>query len=85
MVIDDPDMVGASFVPGEAYSPLIVDADAELAGPISFQGLQAVSGRHAKIDEIPAVVKKTQFRNATFCMSGGNRLLRLPDQISSVS
>ena len=47
MRVDDLDVL-----PAEADAPLIVDANAVLAGPIAFEFLQAVAGRDAQILEL---------------------------------
>jgi hypothetical protein len=47
MIIDDFDLVALPFVPCEADAPLIVDPDAVLTGPLSFQSFQTICGRDA--------------------------------------
>jgi hypothetical protein len=38
VVINDFHSLGAGIAPQEAKAPLVIDADAVLAGPIPFQG-----------------------------------------------
>jgi len=49
MVIDNLDIVGISIGPPETYTPLVVDANAELAFSIARELLQSTPGRHSKI------------------------------------
>lgn len=51
MVIDDLDIVRIGILPSEADPPLIVDADAVLAGTIAFEFLEAVPRRYAEVVE----------------------------------
>jgi hypothetical protein len=51
MVIDDFDVLGAAVRPSEADAPLVVDANAVLALPVSPQGLQPVPRRNPQIAE----------------------------------
>src|SRR3546814_12161772 len=60
MVVDDLDMVGASTRPYETDSPLIVDADAVLSCPITFERFQAIARRHRKVLESACVVEEAQ-------------------------
>ena len=48
MIVHDFDAVRAAFGPDEAHAPAIVDANAELSGPIAFQGLKPIAGRRAQ-------------------------------------
>ena len=43
MVIDDFDLVRVSVAPDEAQSPLVIDPDAVLPGPVTLQGFQTVT------------------------------------------
>jgi hypothetical protein len=49
MVINHFNLVGVSFAPFEADTPLVVDADAELAGAIADKLLESVPRRDPKI------------------------------------
>lgn len=60
MVVHDFDIVCITVVPIEAYSPLIVDADAVHVSPITSQLLQAVSGRNSQIVDVFCVVDDHQ-------------------------
>src|SRR3546814_11433369 len=53
-------MVGASTRPYETDSPLIVDADAVLSCPITFERFQAIARRHRKVLESACVVEEAQ-------------------------
>lgn len=49
MVIDDFNVTDVAFAPDKTNPPLIVNSDAVLAGPITFECLEPVAGRNAKI------------------------------------
>jgi hypothetical protein len=49
VIIDDLDIEGAAGIPSEADPPLVIDANAVLATPISLQGLEPVARRHRQI------------------------------------
>jgi hypothetical protein len=49
MIIDDLDVEGIAVGEPEAYSPLIVDADAPLSGTVASQGFQAIGRRQAEV------------------------------------
>jgi len=61
MVVNDFDIGGSSFLPGKANSPLIIDADRVLAGPIAPQRLKAVSWRYAKVLQDARIIQDPQF------------------------
>jgi hypothetical protein len=48
VVVNDLDVFEASIGPTKADPPLVVDTDAVLPYPITFQGLEAVSWWHAQ-------------------------------------
>src|SRR3954464_1072604 len=48
VIVHDLDLFCASVSPSETQAPLIVDADAVLAGAIPVQGLQAIAGRRGQ-------------------------------------
>ena len=49
MVVDEFDVASAAGAPGEADAPLVVDADAVLAGAGADQLLQAIARRHPQV------------------------------------
>jgi hypothetical protein len=61
MVIGDLDVEGVASLPAEAYTPLLVDADAMLSGAITAQRLQTVGRRYAEVDEVAGVVNHGEF------------------------
>jgi hypothetical protein len=44
MVIGNPDLVRVWLFPSKADTPLLIDADIVLPGPIALQGLQPIAG-----------------------------------------
>ena len=51
MIVYDLNVVGIAISPSEANTPLVVDSNAILAGPIAPEFLQAIGWWHAKISE----------------------------------
>ena len=49
MVIDDFNVMDVAFAPDKTNPPSIVDPDAVLTGPITFERLEPVAGRNAKV------------------------------------
>jgi hypothetical protein len=49
VVVHDLDVVGASGTPSKAEAPLLVDADAVLAGTVAGQLLEAVTWRDPEV------------------------------------
>jgi hypothetical protein len=49
VIIHDFDFICIAVAPYEAEPPLIVDADAVLAGAVALERLQSISRRNAKI------------------------------------
>jgi hypothetical protein len=47
--------------PDEADTPLVINTDAVLPGPVAFQGFQAISGRHSHIIQSFSAVELHQF------------------------
>jgi hypothetical protein len=45
MIIGNLDFMRSVFLPYKTYSPLIIDADAVLPGPVSFEFFQPVGRR----------------------------------------
>ena len=48
MIIDDFDVIRLAVAPDKTQPPLIVNADAVLAEPITLQRLQVIARRHAQ-------------------------------------
>jgi len=57
MIINDLNVEGVPILPGEAYSPLVIDADAVLPGAVAFQRLQPVAGRYPQILQGPGAME----------------------------
>jgi hypothetical protein len=57
VIIYDFNVVGLAVAPDEANPPLIIDPDAMLAGPITFERLEPVAGRNAQILQPPGCMK----------------------------
>jgi len=49
VVVNDLNVVRIVVTPPEAYSPLIIDADAELARAIPLELLKPIPAKHSKI------------------------------------
>ena len=60
MVVGDFDTVGVVVLPAEAEPPLLIDADAELAGAAAFEGFESVAGRVAEIGEEAGLVEHVE-------------------------
>ena len=56
MVIGDLDILRIVILPAEAYAPLVVDANAPLARPVTLQSFQVVAGKRRQVFEPPGVV-----------------------------
>jgi hypothetical protein len=52
VVIDERDVKRVTILPTKADPPLIVNANAMLAGAITFELLQSITGRNAKVFEL---------------------------------
>ncbi len=61
MVVTDFDIVGVSFVPTEAYAPLVIDADRGLPGAVAGEFFQPVAGRIGKIAVFGCGVQHEKF------------------------
>ena len=57
MVVHDFHLLRVAAAPDETNPPLIIDADAVLAGPVAFQSLQPVARRCKQIAERPSPVQ----------------------------
>jgi hypothetical protein len=60
MVIRQFHIVGVAMGPPEADPVLVVHSDTELAGPLPFQGFQAVSGRNAQILQVSCAMQQAE-------------------------
>ena len=60
MVIHDFQPLRVCAPPNEANPPLVIDADAVLAGPVAFQGFQPVARRRKQIAQHPRPVQILQ-------------------------
>lgn len=61
MIVHKFNLEGLTTVPAKAKSPLIVDADAVLPGPVAGQSLQPIPRRNAQVMEINGTVQLRQF------------------------
>ena len=61
MIIRDFHVVGSVRHPDKTDPPLIVDADAMLSGPITFQSLEMITGWRDKILQVRCVVEHREF------------------------
>ena len=52
MIVYDLNLFRVSIAPHKADAPLVIDADAVLAGPVAAQLLQPVAGRHAEVVQL---------------------------------
>ena len=60
MVIHDFHVVGVTLPPDKTDPPLVVNADAVLALPVTPQALQAVAGRGGKVAELGGAIQLSQ-------------------------
>ena len=84
MIIHNLDIARSARRPHEADPPLIVDPNAVPAGPLAFQSLQLVAGRHAKIGQQHGCVEHVELPHGYACdpaepptFAGAVQLLRL--------
>ena len=61
MVVGDLDVLRLFIFPVETDAPLVIDADAVLTLPISFQLLKLIAGRREQVAEILGIVQVDQF------------------------
>src|SRR5437868_7394730 len=58
VVVDDFDMCRSSFIPDEAYPPLVIDADRMLSLPIRSQRFQTITRWHTQIAEYAGLIQQ---------------------------
>jgi len=63
VIVDDRDILGVPrfVIPDEEDAPLLINADTMLAGPLTLQGLQAISRWHPQVFEPRGSVQHFQF------------------------
>jgi len=61
MIIDDFDIVGVAFGPSEADAPLIVDPNAHLPCPVTFQSLEPITGWITQVFNRGRSIQLTEF------------------------
>ena len=62
MVIDDLDIEHVAILPSEADAPLLVDADAVLAGAVALECLERVRWGNHQIAQIRSAIEVLQLR-----------------------
>jgi hypothetical protein len=60
MVIHDLDIFCPRFRPTTADAPLIVNTDAMLASPVTFERLKAIARRHPQITQLCGNIELSQ-------------------------
>jgi Integrase core domain len=60
VVVHNFDLVGVSLAPHKANTPLVVDANAALPFPVTFQFLQSVSWKRRKCSQVRRSVEQVQ-------------------------
>jgi hypothetical protein len=60
VIVDELDVAGAAGTPGEADAPLVVDADALLAGASADEFLQPIARRHSQVVDALSGVDENQ-------------------------
>ena len=70
VIIGDFDLIGSVSLPDKADSPLLVDPDAVLSGPIPFQHLQPISWWGKQVIEFRSVIEHGQFPFCRFPEAG---------------
>ena len=65
MIICNLDIISVSGLPFEAYSPLIIDADTVLTGPIPSQLFQMISRWDAQVLQRSGIVQHSQFAHGS--------------------
>jgi hypothetical protein len=57
MVIGNPDVVGVWLFPSKADTPLLIDADTVLPGPIALQGFEPIAGRRQQVSQSVSLIQ----------------------------
>jgi len=83
--VADLDLVGVATSPDEADAPLVVDADAVLAGAVAGEPLEAVAGGLRRSITSCALASIRSLRSATAWMSFGRRREKRRPNTFSVS
>jgi hypothetical protein len=52
VVIDEFDIIRTSVLPHEADPPLVIDPDAVLTSPVTFESFKPIAGRDSEVFEI---------------------------------
>jgi len=60
VVIHNLHIKGIALLPDKTDPPLVIDADAVLARPVTLQSFQSVGGWYAQIIQVPGVVQHAQ-------------------------
>jgi hypothetical protein len=60
VIVFDADVLKSSVSPPETDPILIIDSDAVLALTITFESLEPVAGREAKVDQSRRVIESIQ-------------------------
>jgi hypothetical protein len=86
VVVRDRDVVGIAGVPPEADAPMVVDANAVLASPITHQPFQPIARRHAEVAELYGGIQLSQLPQHNSLQIGGQTPYGLPvEQAGRVS
>ena len=60
VIVHDFNVIGVAIFPDKADSPLIVDANAVLPGPVTGKSFQTVSSRYAQVVQARSAVQDHQ-------------------------
>lgn len=77
MIVAEFNIMGIAILPNEADAPLVIDADAVLAGPVVFLGFQAVGWWYPKVFQLGCLIDHRQFALCSryqICRSSFRRL-----------
>ena len=61
VIIHNLHVVGIAIAPDKTNAPLVIDADAVLAFPVTFQGFQMIAGRRPQIAKFGRDIQLPQF------------------------
>ena len=81
MIIDDFDCMRIPVFPDETDAPLIVDADAVLAGSFALEGFEPMAWRHTQVTQGFRRRELSEFANSIALNGGGKppRAYALPN------